>query len=379
MPAHARRPLRRLLTAALVAGAAIAIGALLGSAEPGNAASAAQPSESSPPTISGTAQQGKTLTASTGTWNGTTPITYTYQWRRCDKNGGDCADVSGATSKTYTLGSSDVGHTMRVHVTAKNDDGSASDTSAPTAVVSAPAPTTTKPSETSPPTIGGTTEAGKTLTADPGKWSGTSPISYTYQWLRCDSHGGGCGGISGATAREYDLRSNDVGHTLRVRVTAKNSAGSSTDTSAPSAVVTAAPPPPAPTGCPGGSGAVDVKQLSPPARLTIDGMQSSPSTLGRHPGDVTVKFHVSACGGRAVSGALVYVTAVPFDQFSIPAEAATGGDGWVTETMHQDRHYPASSRQQLLALFVRARKPGENVLGGISTRRLVSFPVDLRR
>jgi|SRR5579884_2621912 len=376
MRAFLRRPVRRLLTATVVAGAAIAIGAVLGAAQPGNAASNAQPSEASPPTISGTPQQGKTLTADHGTWNGTTPITYTYQWRRCDKSGGSCSDITGATSKTYTLTSADVGNTLRVHVVATNADGSASDTSAPTAVVTAAA---SKPSPASPPAISGTPQQGKTLAADHGRWNGTSPITYAYQWERCNAQGGSCRDISGQTSRTYDLTSSDVGHTFRVRVTAKNSAGSTENTSAPTAVVTAAAPPPAPTGCPSGSGAVSVSQLSPPARLTIDGMQANPSTLGRNPGTVTMRFHVSACGGRAVSGALVYVTAVPFSQFSIPPEAATGNDGWVTEQMHQDAHYPASSRQQLLAVFVRARKPGENVLGGISTRRLVSFPVNLRR
>ncbi len=376
MPAHSRRPLRRLLTAGLVAGAAIAIGALLGSAQAGHAASTAQPSESSPPTISGTTQEGKTLSADPGKWTGTTPITYTYQWRRCDKDGGSCSDIGGAKSKTYSLTSADVGNTLRVHVVATNADGSASDTSAPTAVVTA---ATSKPSPASPPSIGGTPQQGKTLTADHGGWTGTSPISYAYQWERCNAQGGSCRDISGQTGSTYGLTSSDVGHTFRVRVTAKNSAGSTENTSAPTAVVTAAAPPPAPTGCPSGSGAVSVTQLSPPARLTIDGMQSSPTTLGRNPGTVTMRFHVSACGGRAVSGALVYVTAVPFSQFSIPPEAATGSDGWVTEQMHQDAHYPASSRQQLLAVFVRARKPGENVLGGVSTRRLVSFPVNLRR
>jgi hypothetical protein len=231
----------------------------------------------------------------------------------------------------------------------------------------------------SPPTISGTPQVGKTLTADHGKWSGSTPIAYSYQWRRCDANGGNCAGISGATARLYDVVAQDVGHTLRVHVVAKNSDGTASDTSAPTAVVTAAPAPPPATGCPSGNGPVNVTQLSPPARLLIDGLQSSPSTLGRSTGDVTVRVHVSACNGRDVSGALVYTTAVPFNQFSIPTEAATGSDGWVSETMHQQSGYPAARRQQLLALFIRARKPGENVLGGLSTRRLVSLPVDLSR
>lgn len=132
-----------------------------------------------------------------------------------------------------------------------------------------------------------------------------------------------------------------------------------------------------PTGCPTGTGPVDVADLSLPARLSVDQWKSDPAVIGRNPGTVSVSVHVTACGGRPVTGALVYVTATPWDQFSTPSEAKTGTDGWATDTMSQATHYPASPRQELLALFVRARKPTEPMTGGISTRRLVSLHIDL--
>ena len=132
-----------------------------------------------------------------------------------------------------------------------------------------------------------------------------------------------------------------------------------------------------PTGCPAGKGSIKAADLTLPARLMVDQWKSNPAVLGRSPGTVTISAHVTACGGRDVTGALVYVTATPWDQFSTPSEAASGADGWATLSMSQADHYPASPRQELLAVFVRARKPGEAILGGVSTRRLVSFKVDL--
>jgi hypothetical protein len=111
----------------------------------------------------------------------------------------------------------------------------------------------------------------------------------------------------------------------------------------------------------------------------VDGQQLAPSVVTSSTHVITARFHVSACGGRPVQGVLVYSAAVPFNQFTVPSEQPTGADGWATLTMRRLQGFPATRLQQLLVLFVRARKANENPLGGVSTRRLVSFPVDLRR
>jgi hypothetical protein len=78
------------------------------------------------PTITGSATQGSTLSASTGTWTNA-PTSYTYQWQRCSS--GTCSPT-GVTAPAYLLTNADVGSTIRVSVTAGNAAGSASATSA---------------------------------------------------------------------------------------------------------------------------------------------------------------------------------------------------------------------------------------------------------
>src|SRR4029079_732069 len=98
---------------------------------------AAPPADTAAPAISGTPRHGATLTADKGTWTGTTPIDYAYQWRRCGADGSGCGDIPGATQRTYVANAGAVGGTLRVAVTATNVAGTARASSAPTAAVDA--------------------------------------------------------------------------------------------------------------------------------------------------------------------------------------------------------------------------------------------------
>lgn len=93
------------------------------------------PSNVERPSISGTPAPGNRLTANRGAWNGDEPMTFGFSWRRCDAQGNSCGAISGATNNEYVVQSADVGRTLRVRVTARNDDGSRTETSAQTAVV----------------------------------------------------------------------------------------------------------------------------------------------------------------------------------------------------------------------------------------------------
>ena len=109
------------------------------------------PANEAPPSISGAAQEGATLTAALGTWIGAAPISYTYEWRRCDSGGDDCAPVAG--DGTYTLSANDVHSTLRVAVTASNASGQSTATSAPTAVITPAA--SPSPGDSEPPSAPG--------------------------------------------------------------------------------------------------------------------------------------------------------------------------------------------------------------------------------
>ena len=130
----------------------------------------------------------------------------------------------------------------------------------------------TPPTNTTPPTISGTTVQGQTLTATNGTWSG-NPTSYTHQWRRCNTSGTACTDITTATTPTYTLQAADTGSTLRIRVTATNTAGPSTPTDSTQTTIVTAPPPavPANTALPAVSGTAQVGQtLSGSSRELVE-------------------------------------------------------------------------------------------------------------
>jgi hypothetical protein len=328
------------------------------------------PQNTARPGISGTEREGSTLTVGNGTWTGSQPMTFSYQWQRCDTNGGACVVISGATGKAYTLVAADVGKRHRATVTATNAYGAASVvSSASSTVAAAPA---TAPRNTVPPAVSGTSTEGGTLTASPGTWNGTLPIAYSFQWLRCDAGGGNCAAISGATGQTYVATGADVGLTLRVAVTGRNSAGSSTVQSLASGRI-------GDSGSgtiklPSGKNSVAASTVELPTRLVIDQVRWSPNPVRSRDTVVTGRIHVSDTRGNAVRESRVLLTGLPYGWITRTPEVTTGVDGWATVQFRLTANAP---RRGALVMFLRARKLGDNVLAGVSTRRLVQMSIRL--
>ncbi len=181
------------------------------------AGSPTPPTNTTPPSISGTTQVGSTLTASPGGWSGTGPITYAYQWQRCSPPGA-CSTISSATQQTYQLVASDQATTIRVRVTATGAVAPAGVAFSPEVGPITAGSQGSPPTNTQAPSISGGAQQGQILSANRGTWSGTGPITYAYQWQRCA--GSTCADIANATQQTYLLVAADVSQKVQVRVTA---------------------------------------------------------------------------------------------------------------------------------------------------------------
>ena len=212
--------LRVAVTATNTFGTATAV------SEPTSVLAGVAPLNTFRPSISGTEASGSVLFASTGTWNGSTPLTFTYEWRRCNSSGGSCSAIAGATTQSYVVQAVDVGATLVVAVTARNAAGSATAVSGPTGLIQTGTTTPTRPAVTTSPSFTGVLARGKTLSAVSGRWSGTTPMNFSYEWQRCPATGSACTSIASAIRTTYTLTAADVGKRIRLLVTASNTAGS---------------------------------------------------------------------------------------------------------------------------------------------------------
>ncbi len=345
------------------------------------------------PSITGTLTIGRLLTANFGTWAGVTPITYAYQWARCGADGGasdgsNCTAIPGATSSFYSLVTDDVGQRIRIRITATNSVGVQTVASNATAAVeSAATSPPSAPLNNRLPTILGTAALGQTMTANVGTWTGTAPIVFSYQWRRCGADGGqpsgsDCTAISGATGTQYVVASADVGQRLRVQVTARNTLGVSTATSdATTQVLSTAPPPtttppPPTTGLPTGSIrlpdgkiSIPVTSVSPPERLLANNVVFTPNPVRSLSSGLELRIRVFDTRGYVVRDALVFVRSTPL-LTSAPGELRSGRDGWVRFKMTLEADFPLGGGQNV-QFWIRARKQSDELLEGVSNRRLV--------
>jgi hypothetical protein len=228
------------------------------------------------------------------------------------------------------------------------------------------------PVNTVAPTITGTTTENQLLTALEGSWN-VVPSSYAYQWLQCNNVGAGCVEIKNATAKTYRLQTGDVGKTIRVRVTAANNDGKTTVTSGQTAVIASA----GPSGViklPNGESSIPATSvvLANGNRLVITEVKFSPNPVKVFStSPITIRVKVKDNRGYVVRGALVFARTTP-EVTSTPPEQLTQDDGWVTLTTVPQTDFPKNPAYNV-QVFIRARKSGEDPLGGISTRILAQF------
>jgi hypothetical protein len=222
--------MRRAALAVLLAAAAAPIG---------SAQAATGPTATASPTVGGTPQQGKKLTALTGTWVGSGAVTYTFQWYRCDANAAHCSSIHGATKSTYTEVAKDVGQTLGLTVHAKDSTGTADAYAGVTGLVAAASATLVP---TAQPALGGDPIVGTPLTVENAAWSAT-PTATTYAWLRCNTNGRICSAIAGQTQASYTLTADDVNHVILAAATATAGTAKQTVLTLRSAVVRTTPGP----------------------------------------------------------------------------------------------------------------------------------------
>ena len=186
------------------------------------------------------------------------------------------------------------------------------------------------PANTGAPVISGTATQGQTLSTGTGSWSGSPAPSYTYQWQDCSSTGGSCTNIPSATASSYTLAPGDVGHTIVAVVTATNSQGQASASSAPTAVVQAASSgPPAPSGFRGGDYSIEANTVSLTGSAQALATQATISSTGTLSNMLV--YQAAGIPGAPTIEAAVYAdkNGYPGAQIGDSASNALSSAGWL--------------------------------------------------
>jgi hypothetical protein len=237
------------------------------------------------------------------------------------------------------------------------------------------APTAASPQQSGPPrnttepSISGTAAIGQRLTANRGEWNGAPPITYSFQWLRCNANGDDCAEITGATDNTYVVQQADSGRTIRVRVTARNDRNTRSAISNPTARVGSGQPEPEP---PAGALAASSLQVAGD-RLVVAQVVFSPNPVSSRTAPVAARVRVTARGGRPVSGALVFMRATP--RVVQGQTRATAGDGWATLRLVPNQQFPQPRSGFNVQFFIKAYRANDPPLGGVAGYRLVQVPL----
>jgi hypothetical protein len=360
----------------ILAAAIASVATVLALPAGGLALAGAVPGNHAEPSIAGVATVGSTLVATQGSWT-QSPTSFSYQWVRCSHSGGspdgsNCASIGGATTTSYIVATGDVNHRLRIRVTATNADGSRTVASNATAVVANP--TAGRPINTAVPTLSGTPSLGQTLRVEPGAWNGRQPITFTFDWLRCDPAGNNCIVQQGFHDDAYAVREGDLGRTLRARANARNSAGTGSRLTVPSAVVTGVQEPGGVITLPNGERSIPVTSIPASERLVVDQVQFSPNPVRSRSEPITVRIKVKDTRGYIVRDAEVFFRSTPLVTRN-PQDQRTGQDGWLTLTTVPEADFPQLRSGYAVQFYVKVSRTGDPELGGVSGTRLVQVPL----
>jgi hypothetical protein len=366
----------RSLARTVVAAALAALATVLVLPGGGGAAAQDRPDNTAEPRITGAASVGSTLSASTGSWTGS-PTGFAFQWMRCPAGGGrsdasDCAAIGGATTSKYVVATADVDHRIRVRVTAANADGQ--QTVASNATPRVRQPSAGRPVNVGAPTLSGTPAQGQTMHVSPGTWNGRQPITFTFQWLRCDTAGNNCIRQASFDDDAYPVGEGDVGKTIRARVIARNSRGEASALTAPSA---AAQGPQGPAGMitlPSGEKSIPASSVPGDQNLVVDQVRFPGGPIHSRTAPFEVQVRVKDTRGYVVRDALVFFRSTPLVTRNAQ-DQASGQDGWLRLTVTPETDFPALRNGYSLQFYVKAHRQGDPTLGGVSGTRLVQVPL----